>query len=54
VLLDYRYTYDSASNIVRVDDDRAPCWITTENGLVPADTCPSPGTEGRIEREHAF
>ena len=34
LLLDYRYTYDSSSNIVRVDDEREPYSTTGEDRTV--------------------
>jgi RHS repeat-associated protein len=45
VLLDYRYTYDSASNIVRIDDGRIPCWVAGATSVDPVATCPSPGPD---------
>ncbi|MBI5500895.1 MAG: hypothetical protein HY907_11685 [Deltaproteobacteria bacterium] len=39
VLQDYRYTYDSASNIVRIDDGRPDCWIAMDDGLEPSAEC---------------
>ncbi|MBN1611071.1 MAG: RHS repeat-associated core domain-containing protein, partial [Polyangiaceae bacterium] len=45
VLLDYRYTYDSASNIVRIDDGRIPCWVAGATSVDPVATCPAPGPD---------
>ncbi|MBI5489050.1 MAG: hypothetical protein HY905_17075 [Deltaproteobacteria bacterium] len=39
VLQDYRYTYDSASNIVRIDDGRPDCWVAMDDGIEPSAEC---------------